>query len=725
MARAGNLLYAVYADSGTGETSLFKSSDGEGNSWSRRGLVVEGVERDFSSWRPFRISVDEETGTAGVFGIFSVGHGLLCRSFDEGDTWEKFEAPDNEGYNTYDFAFKPGDPSTIMIMVAYGGSETCNNCLDANPVWNGKVAIPFSGGGYPNTVVWPYPKRTYCWCTGLPNDGVRVSRDEGVSWSSLRSTTNINGARIQYIAFHPVQGNAPIIISQDGKMYIGLLTLGEWNGLVAGEGTVNDGNATNYAPAGLSVLQAAFCGDRVVLVGDVASDEHTIARTSVGTSTDLITLGAHGYENGQRLRYRRHGWVVLASNVNVNGTITQSAHGMSNGDTVMYDPNGYTAIPELTPGVDYYVVNKATNTYQLAATPGGAAITFSGTGNNLQIFKGPPIGGLVDGQDYFVRDKTVNNFKLAEVEGGDAIDFTYAGNNVQTIGIPKAGLAYCSSESYANGTPSFTFPPIDSGICFHSVVADPKNMDYVWACATGTVPLPASGGVWRSTDNGSSWAQANAGAPYPYTGSSVWPANETLAVYGTAVDPTQDPLAEADTLLMAFDIKEGAWHFWDGIPVKSLCYNPQTRKVEGAGFGGVVDLDARGDSVDITLALALSGFTDPDKLKRVRHLELDLTADACDLTCEFMVDGGYHFGLTKALGVKGWWTMETDPDPADQPEAPAALFATRGVFRPALRQVLRFPCPIGGRGKLARAIISGTVSGEFRIHRVVLNFGEV
>lgn len=59
-------------------------------------------------------------------------------------------------------------------------------------------------------------------------------------------------------------------------------------------------------------------------------------------------------------------------------TMSLAGHGLSNGDQVKVFTTG--ALPSgLTAGIGYYVVNAATDTVQLAATAGGAAITLSGT----------------------------------------------------------------------------------------------------------------------------------------------------------------------------------------------------------------------------------------------------------------------------------------------------------------------------------------------------------
>lgn len=60
------------------------------------------------------------------------------------------------------------------------------------------------------------------------------------------------------------------------------------------------------------------------------------------------------------------------------GVITDTLHGFSNGQAVVLTTTG--ALPTgLTAGTWYYVVNSATNTYQLSLTVGGAGINTTGT----------------------------------------------------------------------------------------------------------------------------------------------------------------------------------------------------------------------------------------------------------------------------------------------------------------------------------------------------------
>lgn len=70
-----------------------------------------------------------------------------------------------------------------------------------------------------------------------------------------------------------------------------------------------------------------------------------------------------------------------SSSVNIStNVITINAHEFSNGDPVVYSNGGGTSIAGLTTTDTYYIINAAANTFKLAATPGGAAIDLTSVG---------------------------------------------------------------------------------------------------------------------------------------------------------------------------------------------------------------------------------------------------------------------------------------------------------------------------------------------------------
>ncbi len=74
-----------------------------------------------------------------------------------------------------------------------------------------------------------------------------------------------------------------------------------------------------------------------------------------------------------------------AVTIDNTGTVTWNGHGFINGNTVAFSGGSLPA--QLTAGTNYFVVNAATNTFQVSATQGGSAITTSvGSGTGMSGF---------------------------------------------------------------------------------------------------------------------------------------------------------------------------------------------------------------------------------------------------------------------------------------------------------------------------------------------------
>lgn len=102
------------------------------------------------------------------------------------------------------------------------------------------------------------------------------------------------------------------------------------------------------------------------------------AQTAQGGKDFLLKLG--------------NGFTGAVTFTDTGDLVTQNDHGLVDGDIVMFsDITDTTGITEDTP---YYVISSMTNTFQLALTEGGAAITLTtnGTGVAAEYFR--TIAGL-------------------------------------------------------------------------------------------------------------------------------------------------------------------------------------------------------------------------------------------------------------------------------------------------------------------------------------------
>lgn len=117
-----------------------------------------------------------------------------------------------------------------------------------------------------------------------------------------------------------------------------------------------------------AVGNAYASGDTVYVIGS----EHRVYECTAahqGTSTDSVTA-------------------VAASmlTIAVPCVVTWNSHGKANGTAVVFTTTG--ALPAgLTVGTTYYVSGAATNTFNVAATPGGTAITTTGTQSGTHTCK--------------------------------------------------------------------------------------------------------------------------------------------------------------------------------------------------------------------------------------------------------------------------------------------------------------------------------------------------
>lgn len=94
----------------------------------------------------------------------------------------------------------------------------------------------------------------------------------------------------------------------------------------------------------------------------------------------------------------------VGSDVSAN-TITKTAHGLANGSAVMI--TGLVNTTGITNGVAYWVVGVAANTFQLAATVGGAAIDLTGSNDSGLTITAATVVTLLTTSDYAIANATL------------------------------------------------------------------------------------------------------------------------------------------------------------------------------------------------------------------------------------------------------------------------------------------------------------------------------
>lgn len=124
-----------------------------------------------------------------------------------------------------------------------------------------------------------------------------------------------------------------------------------------------------------------YKGSRVSLYDGTRWKLYTLTEKSLSlTLTSGYCYDIFLYDNSGTLTLETAEWDNSTFTVTIAspGVVTWTAHPLSNNDAVILSTTG--ALPTgLTAGTVYYVVNKATNTFELSATKGGASINTSGS----------------------------------------------------------------------------------------------------------------------------------------------------------------------------------------------------------------------------------------------------------------------------------------------------------------------------------------------------------
>jgi hypothetical protein len=135
---------------------------------------------------------------------------------------------------------------------------------------------------------------------------------------------------------------------------------------------------------------------------------------------------------------------VLAVTITIAspGVISWTAHGLLTNTQVVFTTTG--ALPTgLLPGVVYYVVSPATNTFSLALTPGGSAINTSGTQSGTHTLTAPstnPLTNLTGASPKWLEVGATNRFAMFDDKFGTQTTKTSGGTTTLTVVITP-GLA--------------------------------------------------------------------------------------------------------------------------------------------------------------------------------------------------------------------------------------------------------------------------------------------
>ena len=159
---------------------------------------------------------------------------------------------------------------------------------------------------------------------------------------------------------------------------------------ITGHGFVT-GDRITYSAGGGTLLAGLTDGSTYYAIREDANTlklASTAANAAAGTQLDLTSTGndSQTFSGPQPIK-------VPTSSVSTStNAVTMTAHGYVTGDVVTYRANGGTAVAGLADATAYHVIRIDANTFKLATSASNATagtnVSFTGTGNNDQYFTG-------------------------------------------------------------------------------------------------------------------------------------------------------------------------------------------------------------------------------------------------------------------------------------------------------------------------------------------------
>ena len=171
---------------------------------------------------------------------------------------------------------------------------------------------------------------------------------------------------------------------------------------------------------------------------NTSNDRNAMVTEFQQLQTEMERIADNTQFNGQNILDHNITQQTAATStvITADDDIHITGHGYTEGQKITYHANGGTAIAGLTDGTTYFVKKTDDDSFQLATSSGGSAITLTGTGNNDQYFSSDVVAFQVGANASQSITVAFGEFETDQTEGV----FTGAVNS-STIGVSTAASA--------------------------------------------------------------------------------------------------------------------------------------------------------------------------------------------------------------------------------------------------------------------------------------------
>lgn len=288
------------------------------------------------------------------------------------------------------------------------------------------------------------------------------------------------------------------------------------------------------------IIQQGFSGATGTGGGGADTSSFQISATPNGSPISITTAGS-----GTQTATEPSTFAVSSVNSSVTisnaspGVVTWNAHGLLATNPVIFTTTG--ALPTgLTAGTTYYVVSPATNTFNVALVPGGAAINTSSAGSGTHTATSSsrvffPAGGTNSGGW-----ANVNAWARIQDPGGGR-EFVFQHDN--------------NAGALIKYSPSAKFIGAANGAVSATVVPTATDERFLWG-STGSLPswFPTAMKTGALIFQGA----ALAAAPYGFWFAAQWISHPGFRAVGMMLDPVTSVPEDTDPCVIHMGGRDGS-----------------------------------------------------------------------------------------------------------------------------------------------------------------------